>query len=95
MAVVDGERYLVSMLGEEANWVKNVGAAGGQVVLRHGRREEVRLEEVAPDRRVRTEGLPEASASGQGSPGIIVVCLWISRLWKRRSHRVCKPQQRS
>jgi hypothetical protein len=51
MAVVDGERYLVSMLREEANWVKNVGAAGGQVVLRHGRREEVRPEEVAPDRR--------------------------------------------
>ena len=24
MAVVDGERYLVSMLGKQANWVKNV-----------------------------------------------------------------------
>ena len=51
MVVVDGERYLVSMLGEEANWVRKVKAAGGDVVLRHGRREEVRLEEVAPDRR--------------------------------------------
>ena len=51
VAVVDGERYLVSMLGEDTNWVRNVRAAGGEVVLWHGRREEVRLEEVAPDRR--------------------------------------------
>jgi hypothetical protein len=51
MVVVGGERYLVSMLGEEVNWVRNVKAAGGNVTLRHGRREEVRLEEVAPDRR--------------------------------------------
>jgi hypothetical protein len=26
--VVGGERYLVSMLGEEVNWVRNVKAAG-------------------------------------------------------------------
>src|SRR5829696_9097485 len=51
MVVVGGERYLVSMLGEEVNWVRNVRAAGGNVTLHHGRREEVRLEEVAPDRR--------------------------------------------
>jgi hypothetical protein len=51
VAVFDGERYLVSMLGEEVNWVRNVKAAGGNVTLRHGRREEVHLEEVAPDRR--------------------------------------------
>ena len=50
-ALFEGERYLVSMLGREANWVRNVKAAGGDVVLRHGRPEEVRLEEVAPDRR--------------------------------------------
>jgi deazaflavin-dependent oxidoreductase (nitroreductase family) len=43
-----GERYLVSMLGEDANWVGNVRAAGGRAVLRHGRREEVLLEEVEP-----------------------------------------------
>ena len=46
MAIVDGRRYLVSMLGENVNWVRNVRAAGGRAVLRHGRREEVRLEEV-------------------------------------------------
>ena len=51
MVVVGGKRYLVSMLGEEVNWVRNVKAAGGNVTLRHGRSEEVRLEEVAPDRR--------------------------------------------
>ena len=47
MAVVAGERYLVSMLGEEVDWVRNVKAAGGRVTLRHGRRERVHLEEVA------------------------------------------------
>ncbi|MGH3145147.1 MAG: nitroreductase/quinone reductase family protein [Rubrobacter sp.] len=51
VAAVDGERYLVSMLGEKVNWVRNVKAAGGDVTLRHGRREGVQLEEVAPDRR--------------------------------------------
>jgi hypothetical protein len=39
----DGERYLVSMLGENTSWVRNVRAAGGQAVLRHGRREAVTL----------------------------------------------------
>jgi hypothetical protein len=47
----EGERYLVSMLGETASWVRNVRAAGGRAVVRHGRRETVRLEEVAVERR--------------------------------------------
>lgn len=51
MAVVEGERYLVSMLGANVDWVRNVKAADGHVMLRHGRREEVRLEEVPADRR--------------------------------------------
>jgi hypothetical protein len=51
MVVVVGERYLVSMLGQNANWVRNVRAAGGYATLRHGRREEVRLEELVADRR--------------------------------------------
>lgn len=51
MAVVEGERYLVSMLGAEVDWVRNVKAAGGNVTLCHGRREEVRLEEVPADPR--------------------------------------------
>lgn len=34
------------MLGEQANWVKNVRAAGGAAVLRRGRKEDVVLDEV-------------------------------------------------
>lgn len=41
-----GERYLVSMLGENIAWVLNVRAAGGRARLRHGRREAVVLVEV-------------------------------------------------
>lgn len=41
-----GERYLVAMLGQNANWVRNVRAAGGRAELRHGHREAVKLEEV-------------------------------------------------
>jgi len=51
IADYDGERYLVSMLGEHANWVGNVRAARGRAVLRHGRRESVYLEAVAPEAR--------------------------------------------
>jgi|SRR5215203_3196022 len=53
MAVVDGERYLVSMLGPEASWVRNLQAADGRALLRHGRTERVRLEEVAVEERAR------------------------------------------
>ena len=42
----EGGEYLVSMLGERANWVKNVRAAGGAAVIRRGRPNRVRLEEV-------------------------------------------------
>jgi len=50
--VIDGEqRYLVSMLGEKAQWIRNVQASGGKAILRCGGREEVRLEEVPVDRR--------------------------------------------
>ncbi len=51
MVTVDGEKYLVSMLGDGANWVQNVRAAGGNARLVHGRSEVVRLEEVAVERR--------------------------------------------
>jgi deazaflavin-dependent oxidoreductase (nitroreductase family) len=51
VAAIDGERYLVSMLGENVQWVHNVRAAGGRAVLRSGGREEVRLEEVPADQR--------------------------------------------
>ena len=51
VADVDGERFLVSMLGQEVSWVRNVRVAGGEVTLKHGYSERVRLEEVPPDRR--------------------------------------------
>lgn len=53
MVPLDGERYLVSMLGSEAAWVKNVRAAEGHATLRHGRTEQVQLEEVAVEKRAR------------------------------------------
>jgi deazaflavin-dependent oxidoreductase (nitroreductase family) len=51
IADLDGERYLVSMLGERADWVANLRAAGGRALLRHGRLEPVLLEEVKPGER--------------------------------------------
>ncbi|MGN9806017.1 nitroreductase/quinone reductase family protein [Micromonospora sp. L32] len=51
VADLDGDRYLVSMLGENANWVSNVRAAGGRAVLRHGGREHVLLREFDVARR--------------------------------------------
>jgi deazaflavin-dependent oxidoreductase (nitroreductase family) len=64
LAIVDGQRYLVSMLGNNVQWVHNVRAAGGKAVLRHGRREEIRLEEVPPDQRA-----PILKAYLQRAPG--------------------------
>jgi hypothetical protein len=51
MTVMHGERYLVSMLGEEANWVRNIRAAGGKAQLRHGISEQVILVEVDSSQR--------------------------------------------
>jgi len=47
VAELDGDRYLVSMLGENADWVRNVRAANVEAVMRHGIVEQVKLEEVA------------------------------------------------
>ena len=51
IADYEGQQYLVSMLGEQANWVRNVRAAHGRAVLRHGRREAVVLIEIDPSAR--------------------------------------------
>ena len=64
LAIVDGQRYVVSMLGENVAWVRNARAAGGRAVLRHGVREEVRLEEVPPGQRA-----PVLKAYLQRAPG--------------------------
>jgi F420H(2)-dependent quinone reductase len=51
VADYEGDRYLVGMLGHTTNWVRNVRAADGRAVLRHGRREPVNLVEDSSDRR--------------------------------------------
>jgi len=43
IATVEGNRYLVSMLGPGSDWVKNVEAAHGDAVLRQGRRRPIHL----------------------------------------------------
>ena len=42
----DGQRYLVSMLGDGSEWVRNVRAAGGMAFVKRGRSRPVRLTEV-------------------------------------------------
>lgn len=51
MTVMNGERYLVSMLGNEANWVQNIKAADGKALLRHGISEQVILKDVEVSQR--------------------------------------------
>ena len=48
---VNGERYLVSMLGERSDWVRNARAADGEASIRHGGRQPVRLVEVPASER--------------------------------------------
>jgi deazaflavin-dependent oxidoreductase (nitroreductase family) len=47
----DGERYLVSMLGERVDWVRNARAANGGAAIRRRGRRAVRLEEVPVEQR--------------------------------------------
>lgn len=51
MADWDGQWYLVSMLGEQCNWVQNVRAAGGRVTLRRRRAVACQLVEVPVNER--------------------------------------------
>lgn len=64
VAAVDGERYLVSMLGENVHWVHNVRATEGRAVLKSGGREEVYLEEIPAEQRA-----PILKAYLQRAPG--------------------------
>jgi hypothetical protein len=50
-ALYNGERYLVSMLGDHVQWVENVRADGGRAVIVSGRRESVRLDDVPVEQR--------------------------------------------
>jgi len=51
IATVGEERYLVSMLGSESDWVKNVEAAHGDAVIREHGRHDVHLVGVPTDER--------------------------------------------
>jgi hypothetical protein len=64
MTVRDRERYLVSNHGDDVAWVQNVKAAAGRAVLRHGRTEHVRLEELAIEKRA-----PVVKAHLRRAPG--------------------------
>ncbi|WP_196812192.1 nitroreductase/quinone reductase family protein [Nocardia sp. CNY236] len=48
LADIDGDWYAVSMLGANANWVRNLRAAHGHALIRHGGQWKVRLTEVDP-----------------------------------------------
>ena len=71
-----GERYLVSMLGDETNWVRNVHAAHGRAMLRRGHREVVQLEDVGKGQRAailrryleRSPGARSHIPVGRGAP---------------------------
>jgi hypothetical protein len=64
VTIFDGQQYLVSMLGNDAQWVQHVRAAGGRAVLRCGGSKEIQLEELPADRRA-----PILRAYLQRAPG--------------------------
>lgn len=64
IALHDGQSYAVSMLGDEAQWVKNVRAAGGKAYIQRQRRKEVQLDEIPVDQRA-----PILKAYLQQAPG--------------------------
>jgi hypothetical protein len=46
-----GEHYLVSMLGDGSQWVRNVRAAGGEAFVKRGRLRPIKLAEIPPEDR--------------------------------------------
>lgn len=46
VAIYEGQRYLVSMLGDGSEWVQNVRAAGGKAFVKRGRSHPVLLTEI-------------------------------------------------
>lgn len=53
MATVDGQSYLVSMLGNECNWVRNVRANDGYAIIDRRGAQQVHLTEVPTESRPR------------------------------------------
>ena len=48
---LDGDRYLVAMLGEQSDWVHNARASGGEAVFRRGKPRRVTLIELPVEQR--------------------------------------------
>ena len=46
-----GSRYVVSMLGDNSEWVKSVRAAGGEAFIKRGRSRPAMLTEIPPEER--------------------------------------------
>ena len=51
VASLQGQRYLVSMLGDGSEWVRNVRAAGGEALIKRCRSLPVMLTEIPPEER--------------------------------------------
>jgi hypothetical protein len=51
VATHQGQRYLVSMLGDGSEWVRNIRAAGGEAFIKRGRSRAVILTEIPPEER--------------------------------------------
>jgi hypothetical protein len=51
VASYQGQRYLVSMLGDGSEWVRNVRAAGGEAFIKRGRSIQVVLAEIPAEER--------------------------------------------
>jgi hypothetical protein len=66
VATHEGERYLVSMLGNGSEWVQNVRAAGGEAAIKRGRVVAVHLTEVpVRERAVILKAWCQAASSGR------------------------------
>ncbi len=64
IALHDGQSYVVSMLGDDAQWVKNVRADQGTAYIQRQGRKEVQLDEIAVNQRA-----PILKAYLQQAPG--------------------------
>jgi len=51
VAAHEGKKYIVSMLGESSEWVKNVRASGGAAHIKRGKLSPVILTEITPNER--------------------------------------------
>lgn len=62
----EGQRYLVSMLGDRSDWVRNIRVAGGKAFVKRGQSIPVRLTEVpAAERAPILKAYCEVATSGR------------------------------